>query len=221
MLGELFRFSTAPGRTPYSTHTDQSSAAHFKGSKPTKGSIPARSPPGSIPATSPPDIARHTQATRDHLTPEIELRLITRECPLWHETTDQCPFTDPFWAFYWPGGQALTRWGWERLQCRKRRGKKDYLLSLSAAITCASYSKRNIQGDRKREWEREGCSGSHAHISIISYTWRRGFNVLKFKTNTKDTGEKRRRRSRRRSKKGGGEKDKKEGKRGRTRSRKA
>ncbi|XP_030846997.1 electron transfer flavoprotein beta subunit lysine methyltransferase-like, partial [Strongylocentrotus purpuratus] len=108
-LGGFFRFSTAPG-TPYSTHTDNSSAAHFQGSKHTKGSIPTTPPPGSIQATSPPDITRHTQATRDHLTPEIELRLITRECPLWHETTDQCPFTDPFWAFYWPGGQALTRY---------------------------------------------------------------------------------------------------------------
>lgn len=54
-------------------------------------------------------ITQHTVTTVDHLTPEISLRLITRECPLWHQTTDQCPFIDPFWAFYWPGGQALTR----------------------------------------------------------------------------------------------------------------
>lgn len=50
-----------------------------------------------------------TEVSRDHLTPEISLQLITPNCPLWHSGEDQCPFPDPFWAFYWPGGQALTR----------------------------------------------------------------------------------------------------------------
>uniref|UniRef100_A0A914VAT2 ETFB lysine methyltransferase n=1 Tax=Plectus sambesii TaxID=2011161 RepID=A0A914VAT2_9BILA len=35
--------------------------------------------------------------------------VITEQCPLWMATPDQCPLPDPYWAFYWPGGQALTR----------------------------------------------------------------------------------------------------------------
>ncbi|XP_054767444.2 electron transfer flavoprotein beta subunit lysine methyltransferase-like isoform X2 [Lytechinus pictus] len=107
----LFGFTSTPVTPPYFTQTNKSCAARFSSSKHSEDGIPATTPPGcSKSDKSLADlIMRHTQATRDHLTPEIALSLITRECPLWHETTDQCPFNDPFWAFYWPGGQALTR----------------------------------------------------------------------------------------------------------------
>lgn len=55
-------------------------------------------------------IRGETQLTCDSLTPEIKLHLITSSCRLWHSTMDACPFLDPYWAFYWPGGQALTRY---------------------------------------------------------------------------------------------------------------
>jgi Predicted methyltransferase len=59
------------------------------------------------------DIARvikhHTVITTDHMTPEIKLHLITPSCALWTAKQDNVPFQDPFWAFYWPGGQALAR----------------------------------------------------------------------------------------------------------------
>ena len=55
-------------------------------------------------------ILRYTNLTRKHLTPEIPLFLITKKSPLWFATPEDCPFSDPFWAFYWPGGQALTRY---------------------------------------------------------------------------------------------------------------
>ncbi|XP_075217582.1 electron transfer flavoprotein beta subunit lysine methyltransferase-like [Lycorma delicatula] len=51
-----------------------------------------------------------TMLSRDHLTPEIELHLITPDCYLWSASEEQSPFQDPFWAFYWPGGQALSRY---------------------------------------------------------------------------------------------------------------
>ncbi|PIK62959.1 hypothetical protein BSL78_00086 [Apostichopus japonicus] len=54
-------------------------------------------------------IIEQTEVSTNHLTPEIPLRLITRNCPLWHQKEDESVFKDPFWAFYWPGGQALTR----------------------------------------------------------------------------------------------------------------
>ncbi|KPP64652.1 hypothetical protein Z043_116982 [Scleropages formosus] len=44
------------------------------------------------------------------LTPEISLRLFTPNCKFWHERAELWPFADPFWAIYWPGGQALARY---------------------------------------------------------------------------------------------------------------
>ncbi|KAK6192020.1 hypothetical protein SNE40_003574 [Patella caerulea] len=55
-------------------------------------------------------IEQNTEISTDHMTPEIKLRLITPNCHLWHSNGDDSPFLEPFWAFYWPGGQALTRY---------------------------------------------------------------------------------------------------------------
>ncbi|XKL64285.1 hypothetical protein PGB90_004371 [Kerria lacca] len=46
---------------------------------------------------------------RSHLTPEIQLHLITPNCELWTADNAKSPFKDPFWSFYWPGGQSLSR----------------------------------------------------------------------------------------------------------------
>ncbi|KAL1396691.1 hypothetical protein pipiens_010343 [Culex pipiens pipiens] len=61
-------------------------------------------------------ILRNTCISRHHLTPEIVLRLITAECDIYHRpmasnSADEGHGfdADPFWGFYWPGGQALTR----------------------------------------------------------------------------------------------------------------
>lgn len=55
-------------------------------------------------------ILNATVVCTNHLTPEIKLHLITEQCKLWHLPADQCQFDDPFWAFYWPGGQAISRY---------------------------------------------------------------------------------------------------------------
>ncbi|XP_017274375.1 electron transfer flavoprotein beta subunit lysine methyltransferase [Kryptolebias marmoratus] len=44
------------------------------------------------------------------LTPEIKLRLFTPGCRFWKEKPELWPFDDPYWAIYWPGGQALSRY---------------------------------------------------------------------------------------------------------------
>lgn len=44
------------------------------------------------------------------LTPEIQLRLLTPRCKFWWERADLWPYSDPYWAIYWPGGQALSRY---------------------------------------------------------------------------------------------------------------
>ena len=55
-------------------------------------------------------VKQHTKLSRDHMTPEIALFLITKDCEMWSSRLDQTtPFSDPYWAFYWPGGQVLTR----------------------------------------------------------------------------------------------------------------
>nr|BAE20980.1 unnamed protein product [Mus musculus] len=44
------------------------------------------------------------------LTPEIQLRLLTPRCKFRWERADLWPYSDPYWAIYWPGGQALSRY---------------------------------------------------------------------------------------------------------------
>jgi predicted nicotinamide N-methyase len=57
-------------------------------------------------------IESYTVISQKHLTPEIKLKLITQECQAWNQPVEQNsphPLGEPFWAFYWPGGQALSR----------------------------------------------------------------------------------------------------------------
>ncbi|XP_039989184.1 electron transfer flavoprotein beta subunit lysine methyltransferase [Xiphias gladius] len=55
-------------------------------------------------------IAENTETTGERsLTPEIKLRLFTPNCRFWLERPELWPFDDPYWAIYWPGGQALSR----------------------------------------------------------------------------------------------------------------
>lgn len=55
-------------------------------------------------------IRTHTVVSCNHLTPEIQLHLITPECELWSSNVSDAIFEDPFWAFYWPGGQVISRY---------------------------------------------------------------------------------------------------------------
>ncbi|GBP74490.1 Electron transfer flavoprotein beta subunit lysine methyltransferase [Eumeta japonica] len=55
-------------------------------------------------------ILQYTRVSVQHLTPEIPLRLITPSSDLWRARLEDIPFpNDPFWGFYWPGGQAVAR----------------------------------------------------------------------------------------------------------------
>ncbi|KAM8861347.1 electron transfer flavoprotein beta subunit lysine methyltransferase [Synchiropus picturatus] len=56
-------------------------------------------------------IFENTEVVEEHnLTPEIKLRLFTPSCRFWLERPELWPFDDPYWAIYWPGGQALSRY---------------------------------------------------------------------------------------------------------------
>jgi hypothetical protein len=58
------------------------------------------------------EIERHTKISREHLTPELQLHLLTPDCPLYTARATGLPrhFAEPFWSIYWPGGQALARY---------------------------------------------------------------------------------------------------------------
>ncbi|CRL03231.1 CLUMA_CG016432, isoform A [Clunio marinus] len=58
-------------------------------------------------------IVKETEISTNHLTPEIKLRLITKNCRLFHSTQEEnenSVLKDPFWGFYWPGGMSVTRY---------------------------------------------------------------------------------------------------------------
>jgi predicted nicotinamide N-methyase len=47
------------------------------------------------------------------LVPEIRLHLVTEDCALWRASEEEAAalgFVEPYWAFAWPGGQALARY---------------------------------------------------------------------------------------------------------------
>ena len=56
--------------------------------------------------------------TKNHLTPEISLSILTPECPQYHLplNTKQYNFEAPFWSIYWSGGQGITRYLIDNIQ---------------------------------------------------------------------------------------------------------
>lgn len=57
-------------------------------------------------------VVRNTSLVTLPLLPELTLHLATEVTPLWHKTQDWLELEDlepPYWAFAWPGGQALAR----------------------------------------------------------------------------------------------------------------
>jgi predicted nicotinamide N-methyase len=57
-------------------------------------------------------IRAHTAIARAPLVPEVALHLATEITPIWQATEDWLKARNlepPFWAFAWPGGQALAR----------------------------------------------------------------------------------------------------------------
>lgn len=57
-------------------------------------------------------IREHTQLTSAAIVPEVKLHLATEIMPLWHATAEvleRYKLESPFWAFAWPGGQAIAR----------------------------------------------------------------------------------------------------------------
>ncbi|XP_068624236.1 electron transfer flavoprotein beta subunit lysine methyltransferase-like [Battus philenor] len=94
-------------------------------------------------------IMKHTVVSRQHLTPEIALRLVTPGCSLWSAPVESSPFTDPYWAFYWPGGQATARYILDNEHVVKNRSVLDVGCGCGASSIAAAIAgaKRIVAND--------------------------------------------------------------------------
>ncbi|XP_065368490.1 electron transfer flavoprotein beta subunit lysine methyltransferase-like [Calliphora vicina] len=98
------------------------------------------------------NILKETKISREHLTPEIPLYLITPECRLFHEpqldVENRIFENDPFWAFYWPGGQAISKFVLENPEMVKDKSVLDVgsgcgATSIAAIMKNAKYAVAN------------------------------------------------------------------------------
>jgi ETFB lysine methyltransferase len=96
-------------------------------------------------------ISRETEIVSNQLVPELKLHLITKNCRLFHSPVDEnFPFpTEPFFAFFWPGGISITRFIFDNQQLVRNKSILDFG-SGSAAIAIASKmcgAKRAVAND--------------------------------------------------------------------------
>ncbi len=96
-----------------------------------------------MPATPDPAgfIAAHTAIGRAPLVPEIALQLATEITPIWQASEawlQRQGIEPPFWAFAWPGGQALARHVLDHPERVQGRRVLDFAAGGGiAAIACA------------------------------------------------------------------------------------
>jgi predicted nicotinamide N-methyase len=86
-------------------------------------------------------VATHTVLDRAPLVPEITLHLASEITPIWQATEvwlAERNVEPPFWAFAWPGGQALARHVLDHPSCVAGRRVLDFAAGGGiAAIACA------------------------------------------------------------------------------------
>jgi predicted nicotinamide N-methyase len=86
-------------------------------------------------------VRSQTTLARASLVPEITLHLATEITPIWQATEDWLAAHNvepPFWAFAWPGGQALARHILDHPSCAAGRRVLDFAAGGGiAAIACA------------------------------------------------------------------------------------
>jgi predicted nicotinamide N-methyase len=74
-------------------------------------------------------IRNQTKIARPSLVPELKLHLATEISPIWRATQaelDNAGVPPPYWAFCWPGGQALTRFLIDQKQWVKGKRVLDF-----------------------------------------------------------------------------------------------
>ncbi|AWK86533.1 class I SAM-dependent methyltransferase [Azospirillum thermophilum] len=85
----------------------------------------------------------NTTVTTTPLIPEIQLHLATEVTPLWQateETLSQGNLPPPYWAFAWPGGQAVARLVLDRPELVAGRSVLDFAAGTGVAAIAAMKS---------------------------------------------------------------------------------
>jgi predicted nicotinamide N-methyase len=86
-------------------------------------------------------VMAHTVPGSAPLVPEISLRLASEITPIWQATEAwlaEHGVAPPFWAFAWPGGQALARHVLDHTACVAGRSVLDFAAGCGiAAVACA------------------------------------------------------------------------------------
>jgi len=80
-------------------------------------------------------ILENTRVVEPLLCPEIKLRLITPECPLWKASEQDVaaiPVASPYWGFCWAGGQGLARYILDRVE--SVAGKRVFVFGAGCGI---------------------------------------------------------------------------------------
>ena len=91
----------------------------------------------------------HTAPARAPLVPEIALHLATEITPIWQATEnwlDRAGIEPPFWAFAWPGSQALARYVLDHPERVAGRRVLDFAAGCGlAAIACARAGAASVE----------------------------------------------------------------------------
>ncbi len=94
-------------------------------------------------------ITAHTELARPALVPEIALYLATEITPIWLASEaflEQAGIAPPFWAFAWPGGQALARFILDNPAKVAGRRVLDFAAGGGvASIACALAGARSVE----------------------------------------------------------------------------
>lgn len=86
-------------------------------------------------------ITAHTVIARAPLVPEVALHLATEITPIWQATEGflaQHGMEPPFWAFAWPGGQALARGILDAPEAVRGRSVLDFAAGCGIAAIAAA-----------------------------------------------------------------------------------
>jgi predicted nicotinamide N-methyase len=94
-------------------------------------------------------IAANTHLTPAALVPEVRLHLATQLTPLWHaseaflQANDMAP---PFWAFSWPGSEALARYISDHPELVRGKRVLDFAAGCGlAALACAQAGAAHVE----------------------------------------------------------------------------
>lgn len=86
-------------------------------------------------------VRAHTEVARAPLVPEIALHLATEITPVWRATEEwlrESNIEPPFWAFAWPGGQALAREVLDRPETVRGKRVLDFAAGCGIAAIAAA-----------------------------------------------------------------------------------